>query len=63
MMKRFSNRTLVLMVLALAAFAHFWWRMHGRQSEVRSRKSDAREPPVIRLVPAPTASDAGAPSP
>ena len=56
MMKRFSNRTLLLMVLALAAFGNFWWRMHQR------RPVQQREPAVIHLVPpaGPSSEDAGA---
>ena len=47
-MKRFSTRTIVLMVLALAAFAHLWWRTHR----------DAPDEDVIRVT---TAIGAGGP--
>lgn len=49
MMRRFPKRTLVLMVLALAAFAHFYWRMTQR----RPPATDPSDAPVLRLPPAP----------
>lgn len=32
-MNRFPNRTIVLMVLALAAFVWFFWKTHQRSAE------------------------------
>jgi len=45
---RFPLRTLILMVLALAAFAHFYWRTH----HVPQRPPASASPPDVVLQPA-----------
>ncbi|HMK72796.1 MAG TPA: hypothetical protein VK454_05635 [Myxococcaceae bacterium] len=37
---RFPMRTVILMILALAAFAHFYWRTHHPPAPARSSPPD-----------------------
>jgi hypothetical protein len=53
-MKRFPPRTLVLMLLSLAAFFFMWWRTHGLAASRTATPAKSQVIVTFQLV-----SDAG----